>query len=213
MNDTLDDEIPLFPLPNVVLFPGTRLPLHIFEPRYRDMVATAAAGSGLIGMVVLRGDWQQNYEGSPEIYPVGCVGRIVEREPLPDGRSNLVLLGRRRFQIVEEFTGQPYRRARVEWLDDPREAPAEAVLTALRQAVDALLRGRAETTIDIWSGMPTEVSELVDHLAFVLPLSPLEKLALLECAGCSARAARLVEIVEFRVAEARVPREGRGPCH
>ena len=72
----LPDIIPVFPLPNVVLFPRVQLPLHIFEPRYRAMVRDVMeADPPLIGMALLRGDWQEQYEGNPQVFPVGCVGR------------------------------------------------------------------------------------------------------------------------------------------
>ena len=86
----LPPSIPLFPLPNVVLFPTVSLPLHIFEPRYRDMVADALDGDRIIGMALLRPGWEANYEGRPPIYPVGCAGLITHSERLPDGRYNIV---------------------------------------------------------------------------------------------------------------------------
>ena len=73
----LPSTIPVFPLPSVVLFPGVPLPLHIFEPRYREMVRDAAASHEMIGMALLRGDWRRDYEGNPDIFEVGCAGKIV----------------------------------------------------------------------------------------------------------------------------------------
>ena len=69
--------LPLFPLPNVVLFPNVFLPLHIFEPRYRAMVADALKGDRLIGMVLLRPGWESDYEGRPPVFPTGCAGLIT----------------------------------------------------------------------------------------------------------------------------------------
>jgi Lon protease-like protein len=83
--------IPLFPLPNVVLFPNVVLPLHIFEARYREMTADALKGDRIIGMVLLRPGWEGSYEGRPPIYDVGCAGVITHAEKLEDGRYNLVL--------------------------------------------------------------------------------------------------------------------------
>ncbi|MBI2990807.1 MAG: LON peptidase substrate-binding domain-containing protein [Deltaproteobacteria bacterium] len=114
--------IPVFPLPNVVLFPKVHLPLHIFEPRYRQMVKDAMAGPKLIGMALLRGDWSKNYHGNPDIYPVGCVGEIVSATPVPDGRFNIVLYGLREYHIQEQILEQsPYRQARVLVRAEPRE--------------------------------------------------------------------------------------------
>ncbi len=89
----LPSTIPLFPLPNVVLFPHVTLPLHIFEPRYREMVSTALEGDRMIGMVLLRPGWEGDYEGRPPIYEVGCTGLITHAERTTDGRYNHVLRG------------------------------------------------------------------------------------------------------------------------
>jgi len=97
----MSELLPLFPLPNVVLFPNVFLPLHIFEPRYREMVADAAASDRMIGMVLLRPGWERDYEGRPPIYPIGCSGVMTHVDRLSDGRYNLVLRGLERFRIVE----------------------------------------------------------------------------------------------------------------
>jgi uncharacterized protein len=104
--------IPLFPLPGVVLFPGTLLPLHIFEPRYRTMVSQALSGERVIGMAML--DGTRSDEEPPAILPVGGAGRIVEQEELEDGRFNIILEGIYRFRIVREEPSAPFRTATVE---------------------------------------------------------------------------------------------------
>ena len=109
--------IPLFPLPNVVLFPGVFLPLHIFEERYRALTRDALAGDRIIGMTLLRPGFEGDYDGRPPIYPVGCAGVISHSDRLPDGRYNIVLHGLSKFRIVEEMTDGEYRRARVERAD------------------------------------------------------------------------------------------------
>src|SRR5260370_16425715 len=86
----MSDLLPIFPLPNVVLFPNVFLPLHIFEPRYREMVADVVASDRMIGMVLLRPGWDRDYEGRPPIYPIGCSGVMTHVERLGDGRYNLV---------------------------------------------------------------------------------------------------------------------------
>src|SRR3954467_5299896 len=110
----MSDLLPLFPLPTVVLFPGVFLALHIFEPRYREMVADALATDRVIGMALLREGWESNYEGRPAVYSVGCSGLITHCEKLPDGRYNIVLRGLDRFRIVSEDHSRPSRRARVQ---------------------------------------------------------------------------------------------------
>jgi len=107
--------IPLFPLPGVVLLPGTLLPLHIFEPRYRAMVAEALEADRLIGMALLKPGWETAAE-PPPIHPVGGAGEIVESEDLPDGRYNILLQGRFRYRVLEEAPANPYRTARVQEL-------------------------------------------------------------------------------------------------
>src|SRR5918997_2308167 len=85
------NRIPVFPLPNVVFFPKTYLPLHIFEHRYRDMIADAAAEGQCIGIALLKEGWEQNYYGNPPVFEVGCAGRLVSAQGLPDGRYNILL--------------------------------------------------------------------------------------------------------------------------
>jgi len=111
--------IPLFPLPGVVLFPGTLLPLHIFEPRYRALVADALERDRLIGMAMIAGERPDLAAGRPAVREIGGAGTIVEHELLDDGRYNIVLEGSFRFRIVREELSQPYRTATVE------EAPTE----------------------------------------------------------------------------------------
>lgn len=200
----LPDEIPIFPLPNVVLFPQTDLPLHIFEPRYREMVADAMAGDRLIGMVLLRGDWRRDYHAAPEVFALGCVGRIETFDELEDGRSNLVLRGIARFDITGEVPGRAYRRARVAWRDEDERGMAEEMpdLNArLRTAVERLLaRREREAPADLWSRLPRGTGLLVNTLASVIDLSPIEKLALLGCDDARSRSGRFLEVLEFRLA-------------
>src|SRR3979411_585537 len=114
----MSDLLPLFPLPNVVLFPNVFLPLHIFEPRYREMVADAVASDRMIGMVLLRPGWERDYEGRPPAYPGGCSGVRPPGQRLFGGRYNLVLRGLERFRIVDEDNDRSYRRATIEPLPE-----------------------------------------------------------------------------------------------
>lgn len=115
---------PIFPLPDVVLFPYQPLPLHIFEERYKKMVADALHGDRLIALALLKPGWETDYEGTPEFHEMVCLGRITAEELLPSGRFNLILQGLHRAVVVEEpATGLPYRTARLELYRDfyPRE--------------------------------------------------------------------------------------------
>jgi Lon protease-like protein len=193
--------IPLFPLPDVVLFPQVSLPLHIFEPRYRKMVADALAGERVIGMNLLRAGWESDYHGRPPLYEIGCAGRIEQHESLPDGRSNLVLRGLTRFRVVEEHAGEPYRMATVAPLaDEPGES---AALEAARRDLMAAI-GRADDgprSLVIKPDVPHDV--FVNALSQSLALSGVERQSLLDCDGVLERYRRLISILEFRLLEPR----------
>lgn len=109
--------LPLFPL-DAVLLPETYLPFQVFEPRYRTMLADALAGERLIGLHTLDPSAAALADGRPALLPLGCAGKVVEHEPLPDGRSNIVLRGAFRYRLGAEGAGRSYRFAEVE------EAPA-----------------------------------------------------------------------------------------
>ncbi len=206
----LPDIIPLFPLPNVVFFPRMPLPLHVFEPRYRAMVRDAVRGARLIGMVLLRGDWEKEYAGTPEIFGVGTVGELARSEELPDGRFDIVLRGVREFVIHRELARAPYREAVVSW----REPPGDALTPALRGGIGALVlrylqrTGRADADTELAeSGVDDET--FVNFLGQNLDLDPLEKQALLEAASLGERARRMIDVLEFRLEELRLDPEGQ----
>ena len=141
----MSDLLPLFPLPNVVLFPNVFLPLHIFEPRYREMVADALASDRMIGMVLLKPGWQHGYEGRPPVYPIGCSGVITHVVRLEDGRYNIVLRGVERFRILEEDRGRLYRVASVEPVAERALATEDrAALRRQRSKLEALMAPAVE---------------------------------------------------------------------
>jgi hypothetical protein len=190
--------IPLFPLPNAVLFPHMSLPLHVFEPRYRKMVLDALASHRTIGMVLLRPGWEGDYEGRPPLFERGCAGRIAGSEALPDGRLNIVLKGMARFRIVEEHAGEPYRLASVAAL--PEAIGEASILKDVRRKVLAAIGRAADgpTTLVV-SDLPDEV--FVNGLCQSLSLDPMERQSLLDCDTISERYLRLAAIVEFRTLE------------
>ena len=199
------DLLPLFPLPSVVLFPSVFLPLHIFEPRYRDMVADALASDRMIGMVLSRSE----ASGSevPAVYTIGCSGVITHVEQLADGRYNIVLRGLERFRILEEDRTRSYRRAIVEPLPERElDLGDRARVRQQRDTLEAMLaapgepRGpEARTT----AAMSDE--DLVNALAQYLDLDPLERQALLERHCLPSRAESLVELLEMKILMARTP--------
>ena len=134
--------VPIFPLPNVVLFPNVFLPLHIFEPRYRQMVAAALTGDRTIGMVLLRPGYEADYDGCPPVYATGCSGVITHSEQLEDGRYNLVLRGVTKFTIREEeppAPGRLYRRAVITPIDETIEPAGRDELRRQRHRLEDLL--------------------------------------------------------------------------
>ncbi len=202
----MPDLLPLFPLPNVVLFPHVFLPLHIFEARYREMVADALAGDRMIGMVLLRPGWDQDYEGRPPIYRIGCSGVLTHTERLSDGRYNLVLRGIERFRIVDEDDTRSYRRAAIEPLiERPLDAVDREVIQQQRAKIEAVLGANQVGAGE--ARMPASMSDedVVHALAQYLDLEPLEKQALLEQPGLRSRAESLVELLEMKVMVARTP--------
>ena len=208
---TIPPVIPLFPLPDVVLFPQVALPLHVFEPRYRKMVADAMAGDRVIGMTLLRPGWEPDYHGRPALYERGCAGRIEHHESLPDGRSNIVLRGLTRFRIVEEHAGEPYRLATVTPLPDAPGAAAD-VEAARRDLMAAI--GRAADGPQVLVIKPDVAHDVfVNALSQSLGLSGVERQSLLECDGVLERYRRLISILEFRLLEARGAGQGGPTVH
>lgn len=195
----IPSRIPVFPLPNVVLFPKTYLPLHIFEPRYRDMVSDAASSGQCIGMALLKEGWEPDYYGHPPVFPMGCVGRLVSVQPLADGRSNILLQGLERFEIESEWHDKPYREATI--AVRPRGA-ATALDLAVRQRLCTLLESylRSHDDMPTWQEFfHKEVSDeiFVNTLSTYLECTPLEKQFLLEADSLHQQARRLSDLIEF----------------
>ena len=194
----LPSTIPIFPLPNVVLFPNVFLPLHIFEPRYRAMVGDALRGDRIIGMVLLQPGCQASDE-RPPVFPIGCAGVITHAEPLNDGRYNIVLRGLERFRITGENGEGTYRMAQIDPLPEMVLEDHRDELRRHRHRLEALLavaieRAGAEPRFP--PAVPDE--DLVNALAQYIELDPLERQALLEREGVLARCRALIELLEIR---------------
>jgi Lon protease-like protein len=186
--------VPLFPLPNVVLFPDVPLPLHVFEPRYRAMVEDALGSHRTIGMALLKPGYEAEYHGRPPIYPIGCAGTIVREERLDDGRFNIVLQGRQRFRVVEEHGGSPYRLASVEPLNE-QPSGDHSSLGQLGRAVLESISRLGESSVVVHGDVSPAL--LVNGLCQELDLPVVEKLDLLACESVESRARRLLELLEF----------------
>ncbi|MGE3273676.1 MAG: LON peptidase substrate-binding domain-containing protein [Vicinamibacterales bacterium] len=205
----LSSTIPIFPLPNVVLFPNVFLPLHVFEPRYRQMVSDALAGDRMIGMVLLQPGFEADYDGRPPVYDVGCAGLITHVERLPGGRFNIVLRGLEKFRIVgeqEPASDVLYRRALVAPIEEAAGPELARALKEGRRRLEALvspLLEHAGAEQMLPPAMPDE--DLVNALAQYLELEPVERQALLERAGPLARCQSLVELLEMKALAERGP--------
>jgi Lon protease-like protein len=202
--------IPIFPLPNVVLFPNVFLPLHIFEARYRSMVSDAVAGDRIIGMVLLQPGYESDYEGRPPVFQVGCAGVITHADPLPDGRFNIVLRGLERFRITGEDASRQYRMAHVEGMPEDIVERDRAELRRHRQRLEAVLAAAVERSGSEPKFPPAVADEdLINALAQYMELDPLERQALLERDGILPRCRALIELMEMRTIAPRAAWQGR----
>ena len=203
-------DLALFPLSNVVLFPGVKVPLHIFEPRYRQMMKAVLDGDRRIGMTVVRPEHQDEITGDPPLLPIGCCGEISEFQQRPDGRYDVVLQGIWRFRILEELPLDPlrlYRIARVQPLEDPFPDAERDRVARLRANVVENVAFLARQTSAEATRFDATLFEGIDDASFVNVLAnaiafPVEeKQALLEADDIPERYARLASALSFRRAE------------
>jgi Lon protease-like protein len=190
----------LFPLPDLVLFPHVMQPLHIFEPRYREMVRDALAGDRLIATVRLEPGWEVEYEGRPSIAQVACLGKIVSEHRLEDGRFNVLLLGLRRIEILDEVAGDfAFRRAQVKILHDRvstsdrqrRKSLRQQLLSTFRAALPLPAGGKETVSTLLQHHVPLGV--LVDLIAFTAEMDADFKQSLLAETNVVRRAEALLE--------------------
>jgi Lon protease-like protein len=206
----LPPSIPIFPLPNTVLFPNVFLPLHIFELRFKRMMTDALLGDRIIGMTLLRPGWESDYEGRPAVFSVGCAGLITHSETLKDGRFNIVLRGLQKFKICGEDNGQGYRIARVSGIAEPVDEVTHLAIQGSRGRLEELLTQSAKNE-NAEGRLPKSVSDedLVNALAQYLDIDAIEKQALLEREGLAKRCEALIELLEMKLLVARYPSQSR----
>jgi Lon protease-like protein len=187
--NSLPDTIPIFPLDDVFVFPNILLPLNIFEPRYRAMVADALKGDRVIGMVQLRPGYEPNYEGRPPVFAIGCAGVITQFDQLPDGRYTILLRGLVKFRILSEDNSRPYRLARVEPIP---EEPDEREIAALGKQ-----RARLLALLPFGSEPPRDISDedMINALAQYAKVGALERQGLLELNGPLLRSEALIGLL------------------
>lgn len=192
--ESIPQDIPIFPLEVTMLFPGVSRPLHIFEPRYRAMVADALKGDKIIGMATLKPGYEADYQGRPPVYEIGCAGVIDEVEELPGGRFNIVLRGLTKFRITGEDGSRPYRLARVDAMPEVLDDAEKAALRKGRERLETLITDGSSTKVPAG----TSDEELVNMVAQYLPMSLAERQGLLELKNALLRVKALIELIEAK---------------
>jgi Lon protease-like protein len=205
--------VPVFPLPEVVLFPHVLLPLHVFELRYRTMVRDALSRERLLALATLRPGWQADYRDSPAFFPVGCLARFETVEWLPNDCYDLRVLGIARVRFGRVAREIPYRAATVSLLaQDPFTEDDPLIQLERRALFDSYLRlvkaaGEGSEAPSIDADCPFEA--LVNSIATVAGGDGAQKLELLELDHLVERSRRLRERLEAMIRSLRTgPREG-----
>ncbi len=212
--EAFPDSVPVFPLPEVVLFPRALLPLHIFEPRYRAMTAAALNGDGFIAVALLKPGFEPlYYTRRAPIHPIAGLGRIVASEKVAEGNYNILLRGEARARLLEEVPGQPFRVARIEVVSGQSEA-SESELKTLRRKLRAAVRGDVACDVEVRQGWlqlfqtSLELGDLADLVASGLPVEAELRQCLLAEPDPGARITLLCEQLKTLTAVARSRRGG-----
>lgn len=183
----------IFPLPGAILFPALQLPLHIFEPRYRELVGSALAKDRLIGMI----QPQRNSEGSP-LYEIGCVGRISDVEALEDGRYNIVLEGVSRFKMVRELAvTTAFRQIEAELIEDPKDEVLASVERAGFEFEAKRFAAMQGYSVDWDSVERLDDETLINGVAQIAPFDSAAKQALIEAKTLSERCELMIQLMQF----------------
>ncbi|MBI3178044.1 MAG: LON peptidase substrate-binding domain-containing protein [Deltaproteobacteria bacterium] len=197
----------VFPLPSTVLFPGVVLPLHIFEPRYRDMVVDALAGDKTMAVALMRQGSEQ--QERPHLHQVACAGHIIHSEKLTGGRYNILLEGTHRVRLLEELPFErTYRRFSAEVVPAPSESDIRAAQAELLKLESSMLSlvGAVGTTdtqlIEVLRSTPDPM-KLADIMAATLITEPHKQQEILEATDLRARLARLTDALVDVLARAR----------
>lgn len=189
--------VPIFPLGGALLFPRTQLPLHVFEPRYRDMVRDALAGNRMIAMVQPR-----DHLDPPGLFEIGCIGTITGSETLEDGRFNIVLEGTSRFRIAREAVVETlYRQVDADRSGFDDDAEPEPLASIQRAELERESRRYADAlgyAVDWEAVSRLDDENLVNGIAQIAPFDIGSKQALLEAADLSVRADLLVQFMQFQ---------------
>jgi Lon protease-like protein len=209
------DALPVFPLPKMVFFPGSALPLHLFEPRYRQMILDCTTGGPkAMAVTLLLPGYEEDYEGQPPIATVSGVGRIVWHEALPDGRHDIVLVGLGRARLDElPMDGRPYRRAKATMLPDRGDATGADVsgLLSCASAISAAVR---DTHPEFSLGLDEKATpgQVADAIADRLVADSRERQAILETLDVHRRIDRVTAALSELLAEIQLARD-EGTVH
>jgi len=193
--------VPLFPLPNVVLFPKTPVPLYIFEERYRTMIRESVAGAGQLVIGLLRAGSESNYSSISAVHEIACLGKIETYEELEDGKYNIVVVGIHRVRIIREVQRSPYRLVEVEKVEDvahdersPDVLKRQNHLGGLFARFTELATGVNQHALDLMPQLDFE--SLVNMVAMTLNLAIEQKQDLLEIHDALQRCDVLIPILQ-----------------
>jgi ATP-dependent Lon protease len=192
----------LFPLPELVVFPHAMQPLHIFEPRYCDLLADAMASDHLIAMATVVGGLPAAANSQPQLHPTLCIGRIVSHVETEAGTHNILLIGAKRARIRQEIkTNRPFRMADIELAADVQpvsETESQRLKMEVLNAFSAVIPGNATVQQNLHELMASQMglSAIADIIAYTLPLGTPAKLQLLDLNDVGERAKLLVELLK-----------------
>ncbi|HKQ69569.1 MAG TPA: LON peptidase substrate-binding domain-containing protein [Polyangiaceae bacterium] len=207
------DALPIFPLPQTVLFPGALLPLHVFEPRYRTLVKDALATHKAMAIALICEGGERDLHRHPAIEPIAGVGVIIDHVELPDGRYNILLHGRARVRMQELPFIPPYRRARAQALAAVASEPAPHDVTALLASAAAFaadIRAR-DPEFDFRIPPHTPPAAAADLAAHHLILDARERQSILETLDVGVRVLRTTEALALQ--HAALQGKARGPLN
>lgn len=188
-----NQRLSIFPLPGAILYPGLRLPLHIFEPRYRAMVSDALVRDRRIAMIQ-----PENPAEGAALFSIGCVGKISDVEALEDGRFNIVLEGEHRFRILRELdVATPFRQVEAQLIEEP---PFETLSAVERAGFEQTAREFADHqgySVDWDSVSRLDDVSLINGVSQIAPFDSAAKQALLEAPDLTSRCDLLIQLMQF----------------
>ena len=194
----LEEVVPLFPLGNMVFFPNTVIPLHIFEERYKQMIEDSVSSHNLICMTLMDDDEKDD---NISISKVGCIGRIISNEEADEGRKNIILYGISRIQINEIIYSKPYRQAKIGIIKSQTTEDSEPLFKRITDLVGEwnLLLDDYNDNYKIKVDSSSSLSKLTDSLSSIIVSSSSERQYLLEELDEAKRATKVIEVRESRI--------------